>query len=104
MPTFSKAYYHRGICKLAEHDLTGERDLDKAIQLEPKYFDAYISRASLYVSRSLFSKGILDCGEALKIEPTSIRAHILRGSCKSQLKEYASAAADFSKAISIDKV
>jgi tetratricopeptide (TPR) repeat protein len=103
IPTFSKAYYHRGICKLAEGDESGEEDLNKAIELEPKYFDAYITRAAFFESKGLFGKAIQDCDEALKIEPISIRAHILRGSCKCKLGLFPLAASDFSKAVSIDR-
>ena len=104
MPNFSKAYYHRGLCKLAEQDSTGEYDLNKAIELDPKFFDAYVTRAAYYESVKKFAKGIADCDEALRLEPTSIRAHILRGSCKCKLYQYVLAISDFSKAISIDKV
>jgi tetratricopeptide (TPR) repeat protein len=104
MPTFTKAYYHRGICKLAVEDDTGLEDLDKAIELEPKYFDVYITRAAFYESKNNYFKAIADCDEALKIEPVSIRAHILRGSCRTKLGHFQMAATDFSKAISIDKV
>jgi tetratricopeptide (TPR) repeat protein len=104
MPTFSKAFYHRAICKLAQNNPSAELDLASAIELEPNYFDAYITRAGLHTSRGHYNKGISDCDESLKIEPLSIRAHILRGFCKTQLKEYHAGSIDFSKAIAIDKV
>ncbi|KAI8896697.1 hypothetical protein BC833DRAFT_596500 [Globomyces pollinis-pini] len=103
MPTFSKAYYHRGLCKIAEGDASGEEDFNVAIQLDPKFFDAYLTRASFNHSNGRFGKAIEDCDEALYIEPTSIAAHILRGTCKSKLDQQTHAILDFSKAISIDK-
>jgi tetratricopeptide (TPR) repeat protein len=103
MPTFSKAYYHRGICKLAQGDDSGEEDLNKGIELDPKYFDAYITRAAFFESKGFYGKAIVDCDEALKIEPISIRAHILRGSCKCKIGLFPLAVSDFSKAVAIDK-
>ncbi len=102
-PTFAKAYYHRGVCqtKLSKNGLT---DLDMALKLDKKHFDAYLTRAFYHHSHGHHDKGIEDCNNALKLEPTSIRAHLLRGSCRCMLKEYEAALSDFSKAIQSDKV
>nr|KAJ3422198.1 cytochrome c oxidase subunit 1 [Polyrhizophydium stewartii] len=103
MPTYSKAYYHRGLCKLYEGNDTGVADLDLAIQYDEKFFDAYLTRASYHHAKGMYAKGIEDCNEALKLEPTSIRSHLLRGACKCKLNQYGLAITDFSKAINIDK-
>jgi tetratricopeptide (TPR) repeat protein len=104
MPTYAKAYYHRGICKLYGEDMTGESDINRAIELEPKFFDAYVTRATLYELTERYSKAISDCDYALHIEPTSIRAHLIRGTCRSKLGDNQLAISDFSKAISIERV
>ncbi|KAJ3324940.1 cytochrome c oxidase subunit 1 [Boothiomyces sp. JEL0866] len=103
IPKFSKAYFHRGICKFAQGNEDGEQDLNYAIELDPKFFDAYLTRAAYYESKGQYQKAIVDCDEALKIEPTSIRAHILRGDSKCKLNQYAIAIMDYTKAATIDK-
>ncbi|TPX57923.1 hypothetical protein PhCBS80983_g03494 [Powellomyces hirtus] len=102
-PGFSKAHYHRGLCKLHLADDQGILDLGKAIKLDPDYFDAYITRASYYQTKAEYSLAIEDCNEALRVEPTSIRAYLLRGACNCRLLSYDLALADFTKAITIDR-
>jgi tetratricopeptide (TPR) repeat protein len=101
-------------------------DLDRALKLDPRFFEAYLSRASYYHAKGrtnnplqisfrdcgyslqflagAYTEGIEDCNEALRLEPTSIRAHLLRGACKCKLHQYGLAIQDFTKAIQLDKV
>ncbi|KAI8832186.1 hypothetical protein BC829DRAFT_422863 [Chytridium lagenaria] len=102
-PGFAKAHYHRGLCKLHEGNSRGVVDLDRALKYDPKFFEAYLTRASYYHARGAYTEGIEDCNEALKLEPTSIRAHLLRGACKCKLHQYGLAIVDFTKAIQLDK-
>ncbi|KAJ3009221.1 UNVERIFIED_CONTAM: cytochrome c oxidase subunit 1, partial [Siphonaria sp. JEL0065] len=102
-PNFAKAYYHRGVCKLHEGNSKGALDLDMAIKLDPKYFDAYLSRGSYNQSKGQYVEGIEDCNSALKLEPTSIRAHLLRGACNCKIHQYGLAISDFTRAIHLDK-
>ncbi|KAH9251261.1 hypothetical protein BASA81_010883 [Batrachochytrium salamandrivorans] len=103
MPTYSKAYYHRGLCKLYEGNDSGVIDLDMAIKYNKKFFEAFLTRASYYHSKAMYVQGIEDCNEAIKLEPTSIKSHLLRGASKCKLNQYALAILDFTKAIGIDK-
>ncbi|KAI8823702.1 uncharacterized protein EV422DRAFT_585274 [Fimicolochytrium jonesii] len=102
-PQFSKAYYHRGISKLHLRDEDGTYDLDKAIKLDPDFFEAYIARASYYQSKGEYNLAIDDCDEASRIEPTSIRACLLKGACNCKLGEFDMAIQDFTKAMVIDR-
>ncbi|KAJ1556100.1 cytochrome c oxidase subunit 1, partial [Cladochytrium tenue] len=102
-PNFAKAYYHRGICKLREGNKAGVADLDKAVQHDSRFFEAYLTRASYYHSQASYIEGIEDCNEAIRIEPTSVRAYLLRGACKCKLRQYALAIGDFTRAINLDK-
>ncbi|KAJ3416949.1 cytochrome c oxidase subunit 1 [Chytridiales sp. JEL 0842] len=102
-PNYSKAYYHRGLCKLHEGNSRGVVDLDRALKLDGKFFEAYLTRASYYHTKGSYAEGIEDCNEALRLEPTSIRAHLLRGACKCKLHQYGLAILDFTKAIHLDK-
>ena len=103
MPAFAKAHYHRGLCKLYFGDDTGLTDLNSAVSLDEKFFEAYLTRASYYHSIGMYTNSIEDCNEALKLEPTSIRSHLLRGACKCKLNQFGLAITDFSKVINIDK-
>ncbi|KAJ3011425.1 cytochrome c oxidase subunit 1 [Thoreauomyces humboldtii] len=103
-PSFAKAYYHRGLCKLHMQDDQGILDLARAIKLDTEYFDAYITRAAYYQMKGEYSLAIDDCTDALRVEPTSIRAYILRGACNCKLLAYETALQDFTKAISIDRL
>lgn len=102
-PTFSKAYFHRGSLRLKENIAKGHQDLDKALQYDPNFFEAYLARAAFNHSRSEYMEGIDDCNKALKIEATSIRAHLLRGACKCKLGDYTSAIQDFTNATNLDR-
>ncbi|KAJ3123091.1 cytochrome c oxidase subunit 1 [Physocladia obscura] len=103
-PLFSKAYYRRGICKLHDGNEKGAADLDIAIKLESKYFEAYLSRASYNQLKGNFAEGIEDCNSALRLEPSSIRAHLIRGACNCKIHQFGLAIADFTKAIHLDKM
>ncbi|KAJ3216163.1 cytochrome c oxidase subunit 1 [Clydaea vesicula] len=100
---FAKAYFHRGNCKLNDGNSSGVKDLDKALLLDPKFFEAHLSRAAYFHSRGKYVEGIEDCNKALKMEPSSIRAHLLRGSCKCKLNQFQLAISDFTKACNLDK-
>ncbi|KAI8916097.1 hypothetical protein EDD86DRAFT_268223 [Gorgonomyces haynaldii] len=102
-PHYAKAYYHRGLCKIYVKQKGGVDDLDLAIQHDPKFFDAYLSRASYYQQIGDFEKGVDDCNMALQLEPTSIRALLLRGICRTRMGDQQRALADFTKAITFDK-
>jgi tetratricopeptide (TPR) repeat protein len=104
IPSYSKAYYHRGICKLYTGDKSGVEDLHLAIQCDPRFFDAYLTRANYYHSDGQYAVAIEDCNMALELEPTSVSAFLLRGACKCKLNHYARAIVDFTNASNIDKV
>ncbi|KAJ3032763.1 cytochrome c oxidase subunit 1, partial [Rhizophlyctis rosea] len=100
---YAKAYYHRGLCKLHEGNEKGVADLDKALNLDPRFFDAYLTRASFFHVKGNYAEGVNDCNEALLLEPTSLRAHLLRGACRCKLHQFTMAIADFTRAINLDK-
>ncbi|KAI8804058.1 hypothetical protein BJ742DRAFT_826275 [Cladochytrium replicatum] len=115
--SFAKAYYHRGLCKIhlesavsSAKDVVisvpggkGITDIDRAIKADPKFFEAFLSRAAYHHTKGEYIEGVEDCNEALKIEPTSIRAHLLRGACKCKLHQFTLAIVDFSNAIQLDR-
>lgn len=113
IPTYAKAYYHRGLCKLYTGDISGSgvRDLDVSIEFDPKFFDAFITRATYCHSQGnaklkveQYPTSIEDCNSALMLEPTSVRALLLRGASKCKLNQYSRSILDFTKATSLDRV
>ncbi|KAL7749136.1 hypothetical protein RI367_005541 [Sorochytrium milnesiophthora] len=102
-PKFSKAWYCRGMCKLQFGDMTGVQDIDQAIRYDPKYLEAYLSRASHYDKTGEYAQGIEDCNTAIRLEPTSIRAFLTRGSLKCKLHQFGLAISDFTAAAELDK-
>ena len=82
-----------------------EQDYNKAIQLMPNYFDAYISRAILYFNMNDAEKSINDYNQALRYcTQTNMKAFIWnnRGNAKMLRKDNIGAYDDFKKALELD--
>ncbi|XP_060684942.1 uncharacterized protein ttc6 [Hemiscyllium ocellatum] len=103
LPNFAKAYYQRGLCGLKLHDFNCIYDFHRALALNPKLFEVYLSRAVYYAIQGRFLKAILSCNEALKIEPRSVRAFLCRGALKFYSKAYHLAIADLTEAINMNE-
>ena len=56
----------------------GLMDVNKALALQPQFFQAYLARAALYGRTGRYTKAILNCNEAIRITPTSVRAYLYR--------------------------
>lgn len=57
-PTFAKAFYHRGFSRLHLNDDHGAADLGKAIKLDPRFFEAYMARASYHHLKGFISSRV----------------------------------------------
>ena len=127
----AEAYLQRGIAKMrmfakfSAHELmrlsSNRRpllDINRALVIEPKNAEAYLARAAWYeddcISKHFvlflfryarcerFSKGVLNCNEAIRLNPNLVRAYLYRGSLKYSLRLYNHAIADLTKALQID--
>ena len=103
-PTFAKAYFHRGVSKLYQRSIKGLNDLNKAIELKPKYFEAYMMRSSFYHEVQMYEEAIADASMAINLESLSLRAYLLRGSSYTKIRRDKEALQDFAKAIQMDPV
>ena len=66
-PTDSKYWFYRGQAYMMVNDFKhAEPDYNKALQLNSKYFDAYLSRAILYFNLNDAEKSINDYNQALR--------------------------------------
>ncbi|KAM5336951.1 tetratricopeptide repeat protein 6 [Glossophaga mutica] len=102
-PNFAEAFYQRGLCKMKLHKDTSILDFNHAITIDPKYYEAYLSRVAFYGLEGRYSKAILNCNEAIKIFPHSVRAYVYRGVLKYHNKTYKLAITDLTTAIDMDK-
>ncbi|XP_057344474.1 tetratricopeptide repeat protein 6 [Manis pentadactyla] len=102
-PDFAESFYQRGLCKVKLHKESSILDFNHAITLDPKHYQAYLSRVAFFGSKGRYSKAILNCNEAIKIFPQSVCAHICRGVLKYCSKTYKLAIVDLTTAINMDK-
>ncbi|XP_019573938.2 tetratricopeptide repeat protein 6 [Rhinolophus sinicus] len=102
-PNFAGGFYQRGLCKVKLQKESSILDFNHAITLDPKYYEAYLSRVNFYAMKGRYSKAILNCNEAIKIYPQSVRAYLYRGILKYSNKTYKLAIADLTKAINMYK-
>ncbi|OWK08861.1 hypothetical protein Celaphus_00015432, partial [Cervus elaphus hippelaphus] len=102
-PDFPEVFYHRGLCKVKLHKSGSILDFNRAITLDPKHYQAYLSRVAYYGLKGRYSKAILSCNEAIKIYPQSVRAYVYRGVLKYYSRTYKLAITDLTTAINMDK-
>nr|XP_025037743.1 tetratricopeptide repeat protein 6 isoform X1 [Pelodiscus sinensis]XP_025037744.1 tetratricopeptide repeat protein 6 isoform X1 [Pelodiscus sinensis]XP_025037745.1 tetratricopeptide repeat protein 6 isoform X2 [Pelodiscus sinensis] len=103
-PNFPDAFYQRGLCRMQLKQARCIQDFNRALAINPKHFQAYLSRAAYYGSKGRYSKAILNCNEAIKIHPDSVRAYLYRGTLKYHNKTYKNAIDDLTKTIDLDKI
>lgn len=75
--------------------------LDLAINLDPKYVDAYIARASISEKSGNLKSALVDYTHALNIRPSD-KIYYERGVIELALKAFGDAARDFTTAIEIN--
>ncbi|KAM9294421.1 tetratricopeptide repeat protein 6 [Gastrophryne carolinensis] len=101
-PGFCDAYYQRGLCRMCLQQASCVQDFNKALEINPNYFQAYLCRATFYGFKKRYSKAIMNCNAAIKVQPHSVRAYLYRGALKYYIKAYKLAVVDLSKAIELD--
>uniref|UniRef100_A0A8C5QLP0 Tetratricopeptide repeat domain 6 n=1 Tax=Leptobrachium leishanense TaxID=445787 RepID=A0A8C5QLP0_9ANUR len=99
---YCEAYYQRGLCLALLHQAKCLLDFNRALEINPNYFQAYLCRAAFYGFRKRYSKAIMNCNAAIKVQPDSVRAYLYRGALKYHIKAYKLAIQDLSKAAALD--
>ncbi|XP_012411057.2 tetratricopeptide repeat protein 6 [Trichechus manatus latirostris] len=102
-PDFAEGFYQRGLCKVKLRRDNSILDFNRAVTLNPKHYQAYLSRVAYYGLKGRYSKAILNCNEAIRIYPESVRAYLYRGVLKYYNKAYKLAIRDLTIAINMDK-
>ncbi|XP_044127196.1 tetratricopeptide repeat protein 6 [Bufo gargarizans] len=99
---FCDAYYQRGLCRMRLQQSKCVQDFNKALQINPGHFQAFLCRAAFYGFRKRYSKAIMNCNAAIKVQPHSVRAYLYRGALKYYIKAYKLAIQDLTKATELD--
>lgn len=73
-----KAYFYRGLVRAHLQQSKCIQDFNKALSLDPSFFEAYLARATIYGLEKRYAKAILNCNEALKINSKSVRGYLYR--------------------------
>ena len=76
----------RGNAREAKGDLDGAiAEYTRAIELDPRYADAYLNRANTQADKGDMGHAIADYNRALEINPALARAYAGRGGVKGDL-------------------
>ncbi len=77
--------------------------LNKAIEMDPKYAQAYLVRANIKSEFEDFHGAMKDYNQALEYNPKMAEAYFERGNAKMKLQDYYGAIADFSSTITLNE-
>jgi tetratricopeptide (TPR) repeat protein len=77
------------------------QEFSKAIELDPKSADAYMTRGAARFELKDFPGAISDCNAVIALEPRTEKAYLIKGASKFYLKDYAGAKNDLGTAISL---
>jgi tetratricopeptide (TPR) repeat protein len=76
--------------------------LDRAIQLNPKYAEAYAFRGRAWGDLRQLARGLADCNTAIRLDPQLARAYSHRGEIFRQAKQLKQALLDYNRAVQLD--
>ena len=76
--------------------------LNKAIELNPNYAEAYNNRGNAYSYLKQYTKSMQNFNKAIELDPGYVWAYNNRGNAYSNLKQYRKAIQDYDKAIELD--
>jgi Flp pilus assembly protein TadD len=89
------AYARAGQAQKAMDDFT------KAVEITPKYFEAYYNRGCVYYTVERYNETAADCGRAIELYPGYAKAYNIRSIAYGRLKEYQKALSDIDRAIKL---
>ncbi len=106
-PNYADAYFNRGVMARNMFVLPGQptvnqnfsskiKDVDIAIQINPKNADFYLHRSEL--RKTYEPEAIEDCNKAIEVDPNYAKAYRYRGYLKYDLEDFKGAIEDFNKA------
>ncbi|PWW82627.1 hypothetical protein CR164_02420 [Prosthecochloris marina] len=88
--------------KLENEDFDGALDdLNKAIEQDPEYAEAYLNRGYVYISTGELLKVLENFDKAILLDSEYVEAYYNRGIIYSYFEEYDKSMADFNKVIAL---
>ena len=75
---------------------------NKALELDPKFSDAYSGRAFAYYRKGDNARAISDYSRVIELDPTNADVYISRGSSYNDTEKYDLALKDFNNAIELE--
>ncbi len=78
------------------------KDLNKALELDPKYLPALVAKGALHRYLNEYEKSIEDFNKVLAVNPKLANAYVERGLAYGQLDNFQKQAEDCTQAIEID--
>ncbi len=96
-------HLYRGLCETqcAQYN-EALADFRKALQLDPKKFDVYLARATLYMKMHEYQLALKDCDDVVKVDPLYMDAYRIRASAYNHLLRFDEAIADSTKYLAND--
>jgi Flp pilus assembly protein TadD len=95
-------YLSRGNKNLFRNPQEAIKDCEKAIELDPKFADLYISRGIAYINLFNPHEAIKNYNKVIELDPKSVLAYINLGLAYDRLHNYKEAIKDYDKAIELD--
>ena len=94
-------YWHAGQC-FRKNDLRAAlKALNRAIELDPEFVDAYYDRTEARIALGDLDGAIDDCDRVIQMTPNAADAYVNRGSAKAQKGDYSGCVEDTTKALSL---
>lgn len=100
MPSNAKAYLARS--HFQRDPASRAADLDRAIEINPRWVDAHVARGAFRVDSEDLDGGIRDFTTALALDPRSSIAYVNRACARCDKREFEEAIEDCDRAIEID--
>jgi tetratricopeptide (TPR) repeat protein len=95
-------YSNRGLAYCIKHEREKAiADYSMAIQLDPNDGDIYTRRGQAYYQVDKFDGAFADSSRSIELKPNAV-AYAVRGSCRYNWKQYASAIQDARSALALD--
>jgi tetratricopeptide (TPR) repeat protein len=94
-------YEYAGRCFKKDDPMAALKSLNRAIELDPKFVDAYYNRAEARIALGDLDGAIEDCNNVIRMTPDAADAFVKRGAAKAMKQDYQGCVDDTTKALSL---